>query len=216
MQTPLLLLLLLLRRAVGIAPPASRCRTCGTYAVLRMKLVLAGLPLSSSRPLRLPTLLRMAKMSMKVDLPAPDGPISACKAHTAQQRKACIAFSCLCAVCLGAYRSLATVSHTQASSCAAELDGVAGACTSQREMLLLVQLHNCCLMLPCARTWFTLVGVTSTSALSALLLLLWHTPQPWIAAVAAQPVASAAFPSAKSPRIQLMLMLLLLGLLAAC
>lgn len=43
-----------------------------------MKLLVAGLPLTNKKPLRLPTDLRCASMSINVDLPAPDGPSSAC------------------------------------------------------------------------------------------------------------------------------------------
>lgn len=39
-----------------------------------MKLLVAGCPSTSRKPLRLPMDLRWARMSMRVDLPAPEGP----------------------------------------------------------------------------------------------------------------------------------------------
>jgi hypothetical protein len=42
-----------------------------------MKLACAGLPLTNRPPVKLPKDLRIARISMSVDLPAPLGPMSA-------------------------------------------------------------------------------------------------------------------------------------------
>lgn len=53
-----------------------------------MKLAGASWPLTIRLPDRLPSDLRMASMSMSVDLPAPDGPMSACSSRHTRSRQA--------------------------------------------------------------------------------------------------------------------------------